>query len=66
MHTFLGPALADMLRADVKPALMAAVEEKFKDCPQHAPGSFTPARAWRGAAASPCVPHLETILPSNA
>jgi len=52
MHTFLGPPLADMLRADVKPALMTTIEEKFKDCPQSTPGSFAAARTSRVAAAS--------------
>jgi cytoskeleton-associated protein 5 len=47
MHSFLGPALGDMLRADVKPALMTAIEEKFKECPQQPPGSFAPARTSR-------------------
>jgi cytoskeleton-associated protein 5 len=52
MHGFLGPALGDMLRADVKPALMAAIEEKFKECPQQAPDAFAPARTSRAAGGS--------------
>ena len=52
MHSFLGPALGDMLRADVKPALMTTIEEKFKDCPQQPPGSFAPTSSSRVAAAA--------------
>ena len=33
-HKQLGPGLADMLRADVKPALMTALEDAFKRSPQ--------------------------------
>lgn len=33
-HKQLGPGLADMLRSDVKPALMTALEDAFKRNPQ--------------------------------
>ena len=33
-HKQLGPGLADMLRSDVKPALMTALEDTFKRNPQ--------------------------------
>jgi hypothetical protein len=49
MHSFLGAPLAEMLRSDVKPALMAAIEEKFKECPQQPAGAFAPARRSRVA-----------------
>jgi cytoskeleton-associated protein 5 len=34
MHSFVGPALAEMVRPDVKPALWTTVETRFQDCPQ--------------------------------
>lgn len=33
-HKQLGPGLADMLRSDVKPALMTALEDTFQRHPQ--------------------------------
>ena len=37
-HKQLGPGLADMLRSDVKPALMTALEDSFKRNPQQQVG----------------------------
>jgi hypothetical protein len=34
LHAFLGPALGDMVRQDVKPALMATLEAEFERQPQ--------------------------------
>ncbi|GFH15506.1 protein MOR1 [Haematococcus lacustris] len=45
MHRFLGPPLGDMIRADVKPALMAAIDGEFAKNPKD-PG-FTPSRTSR-------------------
>ncbi|KAJ9516595.1 hypothetical protein QJQ45_015220 [Haematococcus lacustris] len=45
MHRFLGPPLGDMIRADVKPALMAAIDGEFAKNSKD-PG-FTPSRTSR-------------------
>jgi hypothetical protein len=42
---FLGPPLAELMRADVKPALMAAMEAEFVRCPKHV--GWTPTRSSR-------------------
>lgn len=47
MHRSLGPPLADMLRPDIKPALMAAIEGEFEKNPQQAADSLAPSRAVR-------------------
>ena len=39
-HKQLGPGLADMLRSDVKPALMTALEDSFKKNPQQQVGGL--------------------------
>ena len=41
-HKQLGPGLADMLRSDVKPALMTALEDAFKRNPQEQVCSLNP------------------------
>ncbi|KXZ46795.1 TOG1 protein [Gonium pectorale] len=55
MYRFLGPALGDMIRADVKPALMTAIDGEFAknaDLPKPEPTRFSraapPARAGAG------------------
>lgn len=45
LHTFLGPPLADMVRPDLKPALMATVEAEFAKQPQQT--GFTAKRVSR-------------------
>ncbi|KAF6262791.1 armadillo-type protein [Scenedesmus sp. NREL 46B-D3] len=50
LHTFLGPPLGDMVRADLKPALMATVEAEFAKQPQQS--DFTANRVSRVAAAT--------------
>ena len=41
-HKQLGPGLADMLRSDVKPALMTALEDAFKRNPQEQVETHSP------------------------
>lgn len=50
LHKFLGPPLADMIRPNVKPALMTNVEEEFGKNPQDP--AFTPTRKIKGLKAS--------------
>ncbi|WIA20537.1 hypothetical protein OEZ85_004931 [Tetradesmus obliquus] len=50
LHTFLGPPLGDMVRADLKPALMATVEAEFAKQPQQS--GFSAKRVSRVAAAA--------------
>eukprot|EP00798_Chlamydomonas_sp_ICE-L_P001437 gene1437-32811_t len=51
IHKFLGPPLGDMIRADVKPALMSAIDGEFAKCPKHEAGAFQPSRTSRADAA---------------
>jgi cytoskeleton-associated protein 5 len=43
--SFVGPSLGDLIRSDVKPALMTTVEAEFAKNPKH--DSFTPTRTSR-------------------
>ena len=47
LHRFLGPPLADMIRNDVKPALMTAIDSEFAKNPKREAGAFVPSRASR-------------------
>jgi len=49
MHAHVGPALGDLVRPDVKPALMAVVQAEFAARPKHEAGSFEPTRVSRCA-----------------
>ncbi|GAX77872.1 hypothetical protein CEUSTIGMA_g5314.t1 [Chlamydomonas eustigma] len=50
MHRFLGPPLGDMIRPDVKPALMTAIDNEFSKNPKRDAGQYAPARKSRGSA----------------
>ncbi|KAG1659479.1 hypothetical protein FOA52_005506 [Chlamydomonas sp. UWO 241] len=54
MHRFLGLPLGDMIRTDVKPALMAAVDAEFAKNPKRDASTelWAPTRAWRKAVAA--------------
>lgn len=49
--SFVGASLGDLIRADIKPALMTTVEAEFAKNPKDA--SFTPTRTSRVAAKAP-------------
>ena len=52
LRRFLGPPLADMIRNDVKPALMTAIDSEFAKNPKREAGAYIPSRASRVEAAA--------------